>query len=53
MGTHGLRLNGSASLALAKRAKKLEVEQEEHFDAEGAPSVLSEEGVALWDESAD
>ena len=53
MATHGLSLNGSASLALAKRAKKLALDLEAHFEPEGAPSVLSEEGLALWDASAD
>ena len=46
--THGLSLNRSAGLALAKRAKKLALDLEAHFDPEGAPSVLIEEGLALW-----
>ena len=40
-------------MALAKRAKKLALDFEAHFDPEGAPSVLIEEGLALWDISAD
>ena len=53
LATHGLSLNRSAGLALAKRAKKLTADLKAHFDAEGAPSVLIEEGIAMWDTSAD
>ena len=53
LGTHGLSLNRSAGLALAKRARKLALDLKAHFDPEGAPSVLIEEGLALWDASAD
>ena len=53
LATRGLSLNRSAGLALAKRAKKLALDLEAHFDPEGAPSVLIEEGLALWDASAD
>ena len=52
MATHGLSLNRSAGLALAKRARKLALDLEAHFDPEGAPSVLIEEGLALWDAPA-
>ena len=45
MTTHGLSLNGSASLALAKRAKKLALDLEPRFDPEGTPSVL----IDAWD----
>ena len=48
MATQGLSLNKSAGLALAKRATKLALDLEAHFDPEGAPSVLIEEGLALW-----
>ena len=49
MATHGLSLNRSAGLALAKRARKLALDLEAHFDPEGTPSVLIEEGIALLD----
>ena len=49
MATHGLSLNRSAALALYKRAKKLALDIEAHFDPEAAPSVLIEEGIALLD----
>ena len=49
MATHGLSLNRSAGLALAKRARKLELDLEALFDPEAAPSVLVEEGIALLD----
>ena len=49
MATHGLSLNRSGGLALAKRAKKLALDLEAHFDPEAAPSVLIEEGLALLD----
>jgi hypothetical protein len=49
----GLSLNRSAGLALVKRAKKITADLEAHFDPEGAPSVQIEEGIALWDASAD
>ena len=47
--THGLSLNRSAGLALAKRARKLALDLEAHFDPKAAPSVLIEEGIALMD----
>ena len=47
MATHGLSLNRSAGLALAKRAKKLALNLEAHFDPDGTPSVLIEEGITL------
>ena len=47
--THGLSLNRSAGLALAKRARKLALDLEAHFDPKAAPSVLIEEGIALLD----
>ena len=47
--THGLSLNRSAGLALAKRAMKLARNLEAHFDPECKPSVLIEEGIALLD----
>ena len=47
MATHGLSLNRSAGLALAKRAKKLALDLEAHFDPDGTPSVLIEEGITL------
>jgi len=47
MATHGLNLNRSAGLALAKRAKKLWLDLEKQFDPEGTPSVLIEEGIAM------
>ena len=47
LATRGLSLNRSAGLALAKRARKLALHLEAHFDPEGAPSVLIEEGIAL------
>ena len=47
MATHGLSLNTSAGLALAKRAKKLALDLEAHFDPEGTTSVLIEEGIAM------
>ena len=47
MATHGLSLNRSAGLALAKRAGKLARDLEAHFDPEGTPSVLIEEGIAM------
>ena len=53
MATQGLTLSGKKSLALAKRAKKLSLDLEAHFNPKGAPSVLIEEGLALWDASAD
>ena len=53
LATRGLSLNRCAGLALAKRAKKLALDLEAHFDPEGALSVLIEEGLALWDASAD
>ena len=53
LATRGLSLNRSAGLALATRARKLALDLEAHFDPEGAPSVLIEEGLALWDTSAD
>ena len=53
LATRGLSLNRSAGLALAKQARKLALDLEKHFDPEGAPSVLMEEGLALWDASAD
>jgi hypothetical protein len=49
MATHGLSLNRSAGLALAKRARKLALVLEKHFDPKAAPSVLIEEGIALLD----
>ena len=47
MATHGLSLNRSAGLALAKRARKLSIYLEAHFDPLGTPSVLIEEGIEL------
>ena len=47
MATHGLSLNRSAGLALAKRAKKLWLDLEKQFDPEGTASVLIEEGIAM------
>ena len=47
MATHGLSLNRSAGLALAKRARKLAHDLEAHFDPLGTPSVLIEEGIAM------
>ena len=47
MATHGLTLNRTGGLALAKRAKKLSLDLEAHFNPEGAPSVLIEEGLAM------
>ena len=49
MATHGLSLNRSAGLALAKRAKKLALALEAHFHPEAAPSVLIDEGLVLLD----
>ena len=34
-------------MALAKRARKLALDLEKHFDPEGTPSVLIEEGIAM------
>ena len=53
LATRGLDLNRSAGVALAKRARKLALDLKAHFDPEGAPSVLIEEGLALWDAPAD
>ena len=53
MATHGLSLHRSAGSTLAKRARKLALDLEKHFDPEGAPSVLIEEGLGLWDAPAD
>ena len=47
MATHGLTLNRSAGLALAKRARKLALNLEAHFDPGGTPSVLIQEGIAM------
>jgi hypothetical protein len=47
MATQGLSLHRSAGLALAKRARKLALDLEAHFDPEGTPSVLIEEGIAM------
>ena len=47
MATHGLSLNRSAGLALAKRARKLALDIEAHFDPLGTPSVLIDEGIAM------
>ena len=35
------------NLTLAKRARKLALGIEKHFDPEGTPSVLIEEGIAM------
>ena len=43
----GFNLNKSRGLALAKRARKLAIALEAHFDPEGAPSVLIEESLAM------
>ena len=43
MATHGFSLNRSEGLALAKRARKLELDLEAHFDPGAAPSVLVED----------
>ena len=53
LATRGFRLNRTCGLELAKRAKKLALEIEAHFDPVSAPSVMIEEGLALWDASAD
>ena len=47
MASHGLSLNRSAGLAIAKRARKLADDLEAHFDPESTPSVLIEEGIAM------
>ncbi len=52
MATHGLSLNKSAGLALAKRARKLAHDLEKHVDPAGTPSVLIEEGIAMTYEFA-
>ena len=49
MATHGLNLTRSSGLAIAKRAMKLALDLEAHFDPEAAPSVLIAEGIALLD----
>ena len=49
LATRGLNLNRTAGLALAKRARKLAVDLAKHFDPEGTPSVLIEEGISLLD----
>ena len=49
MATHGLSLNRSAGLVLAKRARKLALALEARFDPEAAPSVLIREGMTLLD----
>ena len=49
MATHGLSCNRSAGLALTKRARKLELDLEAHFDPGAAPSVLIEESITLLD----
>ena len=52
MATHGLNLDRSAGLTLAKRARKLALDIEAHFSPEGKPSVLIAEGIAMtFDES--
>ena len=48
MAAHGLTLNGSAGLALAKRFWKLALDLEANFDPKGTPSVLIEESIALF-----
>ena len=53
MATRGLSLNRSSGLALAERAKKLALDLEAHFHPDDPPSILIEEGLALWDISAD
>ena len=45
--SRGLSLNRTAGLALAKRARRLALNLDRHFNPEGAPSVLIEEGLAL------
>ena len=52
MATHGMSLNRSEGLALAKRAMTLARDLEAHFDPEGTPSVLIEEGMAATFEFA-
>ena len=52
MATHGLSLNRSAGLALAKRARKLALDLEKHVDPAGTPSVLIEEGISMTYEFA-
>ena len=52
MATHGLSLNRSEGLALAKRARTLAHDLEAHFDPEGTPSVLIEVGIAMTYEFA-
>ena len=47
LAAHGFNLNRSGGFALAKRARKLAFDLEKHFDPQGAPSVLMEEGLAL------
>ena len=49
MATHGLSLNRSEGLALAKRARTLAHDIKAHVDPKAAPSVLIEEGIALLD----
>ena len=49
MATHGLNLQRSADLALAKQARTLALNLEARLDPEAAPSVLIEEGLALLD----
>ena len=53
MATHGLNMNVSAGLAIAKRAKKLASDLEAHFDPDGTPSVLIEEGINMNYEEED
>ena len=53
LATRGFDLNKSAGLTLAKRARRLALDLEAQFHPEGRPSVLMEEGLALWNASAD
>ena len=47
LATRGLSLHMSAGVALAKRARKLALDLEAHFDPEGKTSALMEEGIAM------
>ena len=47
MASHGLTLNRSAGLEIAKRARKLADDLDAHFDPESTSSVLIEEGIAM------
>ena len=53
LATRGVGSHMSAGVKLAKRARKLALDLKAHFGSEGTPSELMEEGLALWDASAD